>query len=217
MWPKWASFLSQIFFWCFWTWSLVAPFNQQLITGLWVDLDFLASFSFFFLSHPYPYISSSHSTSPVNSIYKLFTKSFLSIIPSLPCLHLCKPSSSFGLKYNKRVFNGPPCFQESIPTLQMEWLFWHSQFYFPCGGMESKPLRMIHRPFIIWPVPAFPAWTFTLSINSHSHTSVPLPKLFPLVKMPFSHDYVEQTLMYPLKPNLSITILMNYLKSAFHP
>lgn len=88
----------------------------------------------------------------------------------------------------------------------------------PTGCSTSlELLRKTHRPCIIWPVPAFLAWTFTLSINSPSHTSVSLPQLFPLVKMPFCHDSVEQTLMPPLKPNPSITTLVNSLKSAFCP
>lgn len=114
---------------------------QSITYNRSVSWSWLFGFFQFFLSHPYPYISSGHSTSPVNSIYKVFTKSFLSIIPSLPCLHLCKPSSSFGLKYNKRVFNGPPCFQWSIPTLQMEWLFWHWQFHFPVEEWSLNPLE----------------------------------------------------------------------------
>lgn len=72
-------------------------------TNLGIDIDFLASPFFFFLNHPHPYIFSSHSMSPFNSIYKIFIKSFLPIICSLPCLHLCQPLSFFGLKCNERI------------------------------------------------------------------------------------------------------------------
>lgn len=46
-----------------------------------------------------------------------------------------------------------------------------------------------------------------LPINSHCHSSAPLLKSFPLVKMPSPHDYVEQTPMHPSKPNLHLSEL----------